>query len=541
MSSPGDDSRSKRYDRQIRIWGAEGQSRLEAARVLLLNCGPTGSETLKNLVLGGIAAFTVVDAARVSARDLGNNFFVAPESLGEPRAKVVTALLKEMNECVAGSYVETPPEALVEADPGFVDRFDLVVATQMTEPHLLHLESLCRSKGVKLLAVRSYGLAGYMRASMPEHTVIESKPDTQVDDLRLTRPWPALREFAASFNIEALDDGAHKHVPYVVLIQQALESWRRERGGAPPSTAAERAEFKRRLAGMRRVGPEGVPMEEENVDEALKAAFHAWTQPSIPPEVRRVLEDERASPAAADAHTPGDDFWLLAAALRAFVANEGGGCLPLEGSIPDMHATTDLYLRLQRVYRAEAEAHAAAVEAHAARMLAAAGRPGGGVAAGAARHFCRNARNLRVVRYRTLAEEVAPESARGEALAEALGEEGTAANASLYVLLRAADRFHSTHGSFPGVLEGEVEADMAALKGLAQQVVAEVGASGAAAADDYACEMCRLGAAELHVVAAVMGGMAAQEAIKLITRQFVPFGGTLIYNAITSTTSVLDL
>ncbi|KIZ02954.1 hypothetical protein MNEG_5000 [Monoraphidium neglectum] len=50
-----------------------------------------------------------------------------------------------------------------------------------------------------------------------------------------------------------------------------------------------------------------------------------------------------------------------------------------------------------------------------------------------------------------------------------------------------------------------------------------------------------MGASELHVVAAVMGGMAAQEAIKLITRQFVPFGGTLIYNATTSTTSVLDL
>jgi amyloid beta precursor protein binding protein 1 len=42
-------------------------------------------------------------------------------------------------------------------------------------------------------------------------------------------------------------------------------------------------------------------------------------------------------------------------------------------------------------------------------------------------------------------------------------------------------------------------------------------------------------------VAAVMGGMAAQEAIKLITHQFVPFEGTLIYNAITSTISVLDL
>jgi amyloid beta precursor protein binding protein 1 len=51
----------------------------------------------------------------------------------------------------------------------------------------------------------------------------------------------------------------------------------------------------------------------------------------------------------------------------------------------------------------------------------------------------------------------------------------------------------------------------------------------------------RLGGAELHVVAAIMGGMAAQEAIKLITQQFVPFKGTLIYNAINSTASVFEL
>ena len=49
-------------------------------------CIPT--QTLKNLVLGGIASFTVVDDAKCSAVDLGNNFMVGPNSLGEPRAKV---------------------------------------------------------------------------------------------------------------------------------------------------------------------------------------------------------------------------------------------------------------------------------------------------------------------------------------------------------------------------------------------------------------------------------------------------------------------
>jgi hypothetical protein len=52
---------------------------------------------------------------------------------------------------------------------------------------------------------------------------------------------------------------------------------------------------------------------------------------------------------------------------------------------------------------------------------------------------------------------------------------------------------------------------------------------------------CSLGGAELHVVAAVMGGMAAQEAIKLLTKQFVPFAGSLVYNAMASTTTVLAL
>ena len=95
----------------------------EAARVALLNCGPTGSETLKNLVLGGIASFTVVDGGRVEPRDLGNNFMVEASALGQPRAKVVTGLLKEMNESVRGSYVEEAPEALVAVElraPGAV-------------------------------------------------------------------------------------------------------------------------------------------------------------------------------------------------------------------------------------------------------------------------------------------------------------------------------------------------------------------------------------------------------------------------------------
>lgn len=47
-----------------------------------------------------------------------------------------------------------------------------------------------------------------------------------------------------------------------------------------------------------------------------------------------------------------------------------------------------------------------------------------------------------------------PETVRSDALRQALGAEDTVANASLYLLLRAVDRFHSTYHRFPGTFDG---------------------------------------------------------------------------------------
>lgn len=95
------------------------------------DAGPTGSEALKNLVLGGIASFTIVDGTKVAAADLGNNFFLEAESLGAPRAQSVARLLSELNEAVAGSFVEEEPAALLAANPAFFEAFNIVIATQV--------------------------------------------------------------------------------------------------------------------------------------------------------------------------------------------------------------------------------------------------------------------------------------------------------------------------------------------------------------------------------------------------------------------------
>ena len=52
---------------------------------------------------------------------------------------------------------------------------------------------------------------------------------------------------------------------------------------------------------------------------------------------------------------------------------------------------------------------------------------------------------------------------------------------------------------------------------------------------------CRFGGSELHTVSAFMGGVAAQEVIKVITGQFVPINNTFIYNAHKQTSATLSL
>ena len=49
-----DDAKKKRYDRQLRLWGEHGQAAMENCAICLINGSPTGTETLKNLVLPGV-------------------------------------------------------------------------------------------------------------------------------------------------------------------------------------------------------------------------------------------------------------------------------------------------------------------------------------------------------------------------------------------------------------------------------------------------------------------------------------------------------
>ncbi len=57
----------------------------------------------------------------------------------------------------------------------------------------------------------------------------------------------------------------------------------------------------------------------------------------------------------------------------------------------------------------------------------------------------------------------------------------------------------------------------------------------------YAKEMTRYNNAEVHNIASVVGGVASQEAVKMITGQYIPIDGNYIYNGIAGVAGIFKL
>ncbi|KAG8437604.1 hypothetical protein GDO86_008350 [Hymenochirus boettgeri] len=110
----------------------------------------------------------------------------------------------------------------------------------------------------------------------------------------------------------------------------------------------------------------------------------------------------------------------------------------------------------------------------------------------------------------------------------------------LYLMLRAVDRFEKQLGRYPGIYNYQIEGDIGKLKSCLNGLLQEYNLS-LTVKDDYIQEFCRYGAAEPHTIASFLGGAAAQEAIKIITRQFVIFNNTFIYNGMLQTSATFQL
>ncbi len=513
--------KNQRYDRGIRIWGAEGQASLEQSTVCLLNASATGAEALKNLVLGGINSFTIVDDREVTEADMGSNYMLYPSSLGKSRAQTVTEAVKELNELVAGSFVEENARTIIQNNPDFFKSFSIVIATQLREQDAVGLDAICRGCDIPVVYAKSYGLVGTVRNSIREHRVIDSKPDSVVQDFRFGRPWPELVKLAEGIDLPAMEPAEHSHVPYGMLLVKASTEYFRRRGSTEvPSSMPERAEYREIVKSWQQT-IDGCPIPEENFEEALSNLNKVWAPEAVPSDALRILNDREALEATEDS----EPFWIVCAALKRFYDEEQA--LPVCPTLPDMHSSTNSYLALLNVYRARFDFEVSRVcqFAHAINPS---------ISSELVRNMCLNARVLRVIRPKALYPvhemELTPR------LKEMIASEGDRYSAAIFFFLRYADAYFEEHSRYPGAeMDGKAADTEEDTRNMCILLANIPGIN-----EDMIGELVRCGGVELHCIASIVGAVASQEVIKLLTHQMVPICGTLVYDGINCLSCVVD-
>lgn len=148
------------YDRQIRLWGLEAQNHMRQAHVAVVSFTGVAEEIVKNIVLAGIGALTIVDAQNVEPEDLSASLFFRPDDVGTSRvAKAPLQRIQQLNP-----HVHIQGESHDDVHDDFFQRVrpDLVLVTSGSRDELIRWNSLCRAHDAMFFAAATYGQSGYV-------------------------------------------------------------------------------------------------------------------------------------------------------------------------------------------------------------------------------------------------------------------------------------------------------------------------------------------------------------------------------------------
>jgi NEDD8-activating enzyme E1 regulatory subunit len=560
----------------------------------------------------------------------------------------------------------------------------LVVASDLEPNLLLATSRTCDKNAWPLLAVHSYGLMGIVRCQVSEscllplfHTKRSSPPDLRLTALCATpsqqehqqqqqqqqqQPSPLQLHMQEMYNTvgdwDQMTSQQHGHVPYPLILMKIQRQWLASNATLPSSFAEKQAFQAMVQQSARDFG------NELNFQEAHRNAYLAYNVDGGGGNVdtshlqflikilkealgldTESLNSGNSSGISFD-DGPGEQqqqqktqlqFLIMLEALQEFLTLHHGQA-PLQGTIPDMTASTDLYVQLQNIYRNQAQRDLQEMrrlcvakqqqlqQLQQQRNMAAAAAAGipaivtvvsddRDVAEAAAAvnsnsnissivadedlsTFCQNVQFLDIFQTRTLIQEYNVIDEDDEyknnnninikdvsgydddfedicqdlsmACLEVAGnddddddEDGDENNCSAsderpdmfplfwYLGFRACQLFHQRHGRYPGtvadsddkkylqdipLLQACLEKAVQAYQLQDLPVVKKVLLTDA----EYkvVTELTRYAQAEIHTIASVVGGVASQEAVKLITGQYVPLHHTYVYNGIASTGGV---
>ncbi|GMH33109.1 hypothetical protein BSKO_00943 [Bryopsis sp. KO-2023] len=128
------------HSRQLAVYGRDSMRKMAAASVLIVGAGGLGVEIAKNVILAGVKAVTLHDAASVQLSDLSAQFYLSEGDVGANRAKACVERLQELNPAVLVAA------ATAELNDDFLGGFTVVVVTEGSLEDAQRIDAICRSR-----------------------------------------------------------------------------------------------------------------------------------------------------------------------------------------------------------------------------------------------------------------------------------------------------------------------------------------------------------------------------------------------------------
>lgn len=297
-------------------------------------------------------------------------------------------------------------------------------------------------------------------------------------------------------------------MPYILLLLYYLKIWKENNDGKAPETFKEKTRFRDMIkAGARTENPEG---SEENFEEAAAAVLKTIVPFSIKAGCREMFEMDSCKEVTEES----ESFWIIALAIKRFYHVHG--VLPVPGSLPDMKAKSADYINLQNIYKAKAKKDLGEV-AHNVRSMEEDLERTTSIPDEEIEAFCKSAAHVKVLEGKLLPQ-LRMENGDTQTSKQVLSEFQNAE--SLFPIMVAFQA--GTKAELESMIRNGDNIDLDRIN-----LVYE--------------EIRRVGGRELHNISSLTGGLVAQEAIKIITRQYVPVNNICIFDGIKGMTQVFNL
>ncbi|OJJ68729.1 hypothetical protein ASPBRDRAFT_132944 [Aspergillus brasiliensis CBS 101740] len=203
------------YDRQIRLWGVKAQEKLRSANILLITFKALANEVAKNLVLAGIGSLTIVDHEVVTEEDLGAQFFINEEHLGQNRAQAAAPSVRAMNPRVQ-LHIDT--EDIHLKQPDFFAQFDITIATELDFTTYTTINAACRIANRPFYAAGLHGFYGFVFADLISHDFVIERTKSNVPSATQETPTRSILNITTKKENEKVIEMVTKREVYSPLI-----------------------------------------------------------------------------------------------------------------------------------------------------------------------------------------------------------------------------------------------------------------------------------------------------------------------------------